>query len=64
MASKRIKKIEEMIKDRSALKNEISRLENKIFKVENEYLELTQGCSLLKNLEFYIHANPKRKEQA
>lgn len=61
MPSQKIKKIEEMIKERSALKNEVSRLESKIFKVENEYLELTQGCPLLRNLEFYIHAKPEKK---
>lgn len=61
MAARKIKKIEEMIKESNQLKSEIARVENRLFKTESEYLELTQGCSLMRNLEFYIHAKPEKK---
>ena len=60
--TQKIKKIEEMIKARNSLKSGINRIENKIFKIESEYLELTLGFSLFKNLEFYIHAKPDKKK--
>lgn len=62
MPLKNIEKIEEMIKERNSIKNNANRIENKIFKTESEYLELTQGFSLFKNLEFYIHAKPDKKK--
>ncbi|KAM0679713.1 chromatin modification- protein eaf6 [Glugoides intestinalis] len=61
MSSKRSKEIENMISERNALKTDISEIETRIFKIENEYLELTQGCSLFRNLEFYINTKPDKK---
>lgn len=61
MPSKRTKKIESMISERNALKTSISEIENKVFRIESEYLELTQGCSLFRNLEFYINSKPEKK---
>lgn len=62
MTKNRVKDIEELLESRVELKKSISELENKIFKIENEYLELTQGCNLLRNLEFYIHTKPEKKK--
>lgn len=62
MLSKKYKKIENLITERNSLKKRISEIENQIFKIENEYLELTQGHSLFRNLEFYIHTKPEKKK--
>lgn len=60
--SNKMKKAESLIQARNQLKSRISEMENKVFKVENEYLELTQGSSLFRNLEFYIHTKPEKKK--
>lgn len=62
MKSSSWKKAESILKERIAVLNEVSALENKLYKIENEYLELTQGGSLFRNLEFYIHARPEKKK--
>ena len=62
MRKNKIKEIEEILRSRIEFKNKVAEIENKIFKCENEYLEMTQGCSLLRNLEFYIHTKPEKKK--
>lgn len=62
MGRNKIKEVEELLTNRIEIKNKISEYENKIFKIENEYLELTQGSNLLRNLEFYIHTKPEKKK--
>lgn len=62
MPKNKTKEIEEMLRGRIELKKTISEYENKIFKIENAYLDLTQGCNLLRNLEFYIHTKPEKKK--
>lgn len=59
---KKMKKAENLIRERIQLQSAIYEIENKLFKIENEYLELTQGSSLFKNLEFYIHTKPEKKK--
>lgn len=61
MGSQKGKKIEEMIKEKNMLRNEVSRIENTLFKLESDYLDVTQGCSLVRNLDFYIHVKPEKK---
>jgi len=60
--SNKMKKAESLIQARNQLKSRMSEIENKVFKIENEYLELTQGSSLFRNLEFYIHTKPEKKK--
>lgn len=62
MGNNKIKRIEELVRIRGELKKTVNDLDNKIYKLENEYLELTQGANLLKNLEFYIHTKPEKKK--
>lgn len=61
-SSGRVKKAERLVKERVEIKNAISEIESKLFKIEDEYLELTQGVSLFRNLEFYIHTKPEKKK--
>ena len=61
-SSSRWKKAEALLREKLDLETEISKIENKLFQIENEYLELTQGNNLLRNLEFYIHARPDKKK--
>lgn len=57
-----MKKAEKLVRERVEIKNSISDVENRLFKMENEYLELTQGVSLFRSLEFYIHTKPEKKK--
>lgn len=60
-SSGKVKKAEKLAKEAVEIKNSISEIESKLFKIESEYLELTQGLSLFRNLEFYIHTKPEKK---
>lgn len=62
--SGKVKKAEKLVKERVEIKSSIAEIENKLFKIENHYLELTQGASLFRSLDFYIHAKPEKKKTA
>lgn len=61
-SSSKWKKAEKLLKERAKINCEINSIENKLYKIENEYLELTQGNNLFRNLEFYIHVRPEKKK--
>ena len=61
--SSKWKKAESILKEKIEVDSEICELEIKLFKIEDEYLELTHGNNLFKNLEIYIHASPEKKKQ-
>lgn len=62
MSSQKTAKVEEMIAERNDLSASLSEVENQIFKIESQYLDFSQGNSLFRNLEFYIHTKPEKKK--
>ena len=56
-------KIKDLVAKRNEIKIKIHSKEMEIFKLENKYLELAQGQSLLRTLEFYIHSKPEKKKK-
>lgn len=57
-----LKNIQNILKERMEINSEIGTIEKQLFKIENEYLTMTQGNNLFRNLEFYIHTKPEKKK--
>lgn len=49
---------------RKEIRRDIAALDKEIFKYETLYLEMTQGSSLLKNVEYYVSNRTDKKKHA